>query len=174
MPLVEAKEDSGSTNESFFELLRRLNSKDRDLLDRSTKAFVAFIRFYQEHQAKFIFRLKDLDISGVAKSFGLLRLPRMPELKGISSIDFKESPVNISEIKYKDPHRNKQRQQSFEALKKMKESGKKPSKREFELGPKTRSTDVTQKSSSNKLNLDELDDDWKEYKKLVKKNKSNK
>ena len=45
------------------------------------KAFVSFVKAYSKHEASYIFRLKDLDLVGVAASFGLLRLPRMPELK---------------------------------------------------------------------------------------------
>jgi ATP-dependent RNA helicase DDX55/SPB4 len=39
------------------------------------------VRAYSKHEASYIFRLKDLDLVGVATSFGLLRLPKMPELK---------------------------------------------------------------------------------------------
>lgn len=45
------------------------------------KAFVSFVRAYSKHEASYIFKVKDLDLVGIAKSFGLLRLPRMPELK---------------------------------------------------------------------------------------------
>jgi ATP-dependent RNA helicase DDX55/SPB4 len=45
------------------------------------KAFVSFIRAYSKHEASYIFKVKDLDLVGTAKSYGLLRMPRMPELK---------------------------------------------------------------------------------------------
>lgn len=47
---------------------------------QSMKAFVSFVRAYSKHEASYIFRIKDLDLVGVAKSFGLIRLPKMPEL----------------------------------------------------------------------------------------------
>jgi ATP-dependent RNA helicase DDX55/SPB4 len=46
------------------------------------KGFVSFVKAYSKHEASYIFRLKDLDLRGVAASFGLVRLPKMPELKG--------------------------------------------------------------------------------------------
>lgn len=52
---------------------------------------------YSKHEASYIFRLKDLDLVGVAKAFGLLRLPRMPELKDIDKQGWKEAQVDVSE-----------------------------------------------------------------------------
>jgi ATP-dependent RNA helicase DDX55/SPB4 len=46
------------------------------------KAFPSYVQSYAKHQASFIFRIGELDIPSVAYSWGLLRLPRMPELKG--------------------------------------------------------------------------------------------
>ncbi|PJF17939.1 hypothetical protein PSACC_02256 [Paramicrosporidium saccamoebae] len=169
VPLVEA-EKTPTTN-SLFEALRELNITDRDLLER---AFVAFVRFYQEHQTKFIFRVKDLNIASVAKSFGLLRLPKMKELKGINVTDFEESKINTADIKFKDPLRNQQRQISFEALKLRKSTGERPAKKEktgdyFERAEKR--VIEGNRTATNKINMEELDEDWREYKRLKKQNK---
>jgi hypothetical protein len=48
---------------------------------KGVKGFVSFVKAYSKHEASYIFRLKDLDLAGVAASFGLVRLPKMPELK---------------------------------------------------------------------------------------------
>lgn len=61
--------------------LRDVLLTDRDLHDRSLKAFVSFLRAYSKHEASYIFRLKDLDLGGVAENFGLLRMPGGPEVK---------------------------------------------------------------------------------------------
>jgi len=45
------------------------------------KAFPSYIQSYSKHQASFIFRIGELDIPAVAYSWGLLKIPRMPELK---------------------------------------------------------------------------------------------
>ncbi|KAJ9119671.1 hypothetical protein QFC22_003381 [Naganishia vaughanmartiniae] len=55
--------------------------EDRDLADKAAKAFVSAVRAYSKHEASYIFRLRDLDVFGMGKSFGLLRLPRMPEIR---------------------------------------------------------------------------------------------
>jgi hypothetical protein len=62
---------------------------------QATKAFVSFIRAYSKHEASYIFRLKDLDLVGVAKSFGLLRLPKMPELKEVDRTEWTEADIDV-------------------------------------------------------------------------------
>lgn len=103
------------------ELVKRLQEKalgDREIYESSTKAFVSYIRFYQEHQAKFIFRLADLNIPSLARSFGLLRLPSMPELRTTFSPaklqDFSVVSHDPTTIAYKDKKREKQRQAALE------------------------------------------------------------
>ena len=59
------------------------------------KAFVSFVHAYSKHEASYIFRVKDLDLVGVAKSFGLLRLPRMPELKSVDREDWEDAEVSV-------------------------------------------------------------------------------
>ena len=66
----------------LLEEMRSIILKDRDLHDKATKAFVSFVRAYSKHEASYVFRIKNLDLVGVAKAYGLLRLPKMPELKG--------------------------------------------------------------------------------------------
>ena len=60
------------------------------------KAFVSFVQAYSKHEASYIFRVKDLDLIGVAKSFGLLRLPRMPELKSVDRDGWEDAEVSVN------------------------------------------------------------------------------
>jgi ATP-dependent RNA helicase DDX55/SPB4 len=62
------------TPPQILSALIKVNSEDRELYEKSLRAFVSYMRFYQEHHAKFIFSFKDLDIGGIAKSFGLLHV----------------------------------------------------------------------------------------------------
>ena len=62
---------------------------------QAAKAFVSFVRAYSKHEASYIFRVKDLDFVGLAKSLGLLRLPRMPELKDISRDGWTDADVEV-------------------------------------------------------------------------------
>ena len=63
---------------------------------QAIKAFVSFVRAYSKHEASYIFRIKDLDLIGVAKSYGLLRLPQMPELKDATRGDWSDAEVDVS------------------------------------------------------------------------------
>jgi ATP-dependent RNA helicase DDX55/SPB4 len=63
--------------------------------NQATKAFVSFVRAYSKHEASYIFRVKDLDLVGVAKSFGLLRLPKMPELKDKDKTSWQDAQVDV-------------------------------------------------------------------------------
>jgi ATP-dependent RNA helicase DDX55/SPB4 len=66
--------------------------------NQATTAFVSFVRAYTKHEASYIFRIKDLDLVGVAKSFGLLRLPKMPELKGKDKMSWQDAEVDVSTV----------------------------------------------------------------------------
>lgn len=57
---------------------------------------MSFVRAYSKHEASYIFRIKDLDLVGAAKSFGLLRLPRMPELKDADKTGWEDAPLDVS------------------------------------------------------------------------------
>ena len=65
---------------------------------QSVMALVSFVRAYSKHEASFIFRVKDLDLVGVAKSYGLLRLPRMPELKALNLSNWTSAEIDVSFI----------------------------------------------------------------------------
>lgn len=90
-------------------LIQKSCEQDRDLFDKSVKAFVSYIRSYTAHQAKFIFDLDKLDITSVMRLFGILKVPKMPELRKLDTSGFVESSVEISEIKYKDEKREEAR-----------------------------------------------------------------
>jgi ATP-dependent RNA helicase DDX55/SPB4 len=65
---------------------------------QAAKAFVSFVRAYSKHEASYIFRIKDLDLIGIGKSFGLLRLPKMPELKAKIKDGWEDAEVDVSII----------------------------------------------------------------------------
>ncbi|KAF9247068.1 DEAD-domain-containing protein [Melanogaster broomeanus] len=69
---------------------------------QGAKGFVSFVRAYSKHEASYIFRISDLDLIGVAKSFGLLRLPRMPELTDADKTGWSDAQVDWDTYKYAD------------------------------------------------------------------------
>uniref|UniRef100_A0A667YNR8 ATP-dependent RNA helicase n=1 Tax=Myripristis murdjan TaxID=586833 RepID=A0A667YNR8_9TELE len=83
---------------------------DRAAFDRGMRAFVSFVQAYAKHECSLIFRLKDLDFAALARGFALLRMPKMPELRGKTFPDFTETTVDTDTIRYKDKNREKQRQ----------------------------------------------------------------
>ncbi|GFR50915.1 hypothetical protein Agub_g13233, partial [Astrephomene gubernaculifera] len=95
--------------------LRAAAERDREVMERATKAFVTYVRGYKEHHCKFIFRLQDLNIGRLATGLGLLRLPKMPDLKKPLGLDcFTPSAVDPASVPYKDKAREKQRQKALQ------------------------------------------------------------
>uniref|UniRef100_UPI00358E8ABD ATP-dependent RNA helicase DDX55 isoform X2 n=1 Tax=Myxine glutinosa TaxID=7769 RepID=UPI00358E8ABD len=90
--------------------LRAVALADRAMLDKSLRAFVSFIQAYNKHECSLLFRIKDLDFGGLARGFALLRLPWMPELRGRPVPDFEPETMDLNTIKYRDKHRERQRQ----------------------------------------------------------------
>lgn len=87
---------------------------DRALYDKGQRAFVSWVKAYSKHQASSIFRMADLDWTDLGHAWGLLRLPKMPELKtwdGDKSLGVK---LNMTEYEYKDKIREKARRVAME------------------------------------------------------------
>lgn len=87
---------------------------DRALYDKGQRAFVSWVKAYSKHQASSIFRVADLDWTDLGNAWGLVKLPKMPELKkwdGDKSLGVK---VNMSEYEYKDKVREKARRVAME------------------------------------------------------------
>ncbi|XP_020519952.1 DEAD-box ATP-dependent RNA helicase 18 isoform X3 [Amborella trichopoda] len=96
--------------------IRAAAKKDRDAMEKGLRAFVSYVRAYKEHICSYIFRWKELDIGKLGMGYGLLQLPSMPELKRYSLSTNNFTPVNdidLSEIKYKDKAREKQRKKNL-------------------------------------------------------------
>ncbi|KIH66342.1 DEAD/DEAH box helicase [Ancylostoma duodenale] len=106
---VELKELSVPTsNASKADQLRekiiKIVCTDREILEAGTRAFVSHIESYVKHDCNIVCGLKDLDVSGLAHAYGLLRLPKMRELSGRKDLDkFQRSDIDTSTIKYANP-----------------------------------------------------------------------
>lgn len=75
---LDVKEsDAASSTES----IRKVLMSKRELHDRSQKAFVSWVQSRSKTLPQDIFDLKKLDWSQLGRAWGLLRWPRMPELK---------------------------------------------------------------------------------------------
>ncbi|KAL2069963.1 hypothetical protein VTL71DRAFT_14643 [Oculimacula yallundae] len=87
---------------------------DRALYDKGQRGFVSWVKAYSKHQASSIFRVADLEWTELGNAWGLVRLPKMPELKkweGDKSLGVK---LNFSDYEYKDKIREKARRVAME------------------------------------------------------------
>uniref|UniRef100_A0A5F9D0D0 ATP-dependent RNA helicase n=1 Tax=Oryctolagus cuniculus TaxID=9986 RepID=A0A5F9D0D0_RABIT len=94
--------------------LRSMALADRAVFEKGMRAFVSYIQAYAKHECNLIFRLKDLDFASLARGFALLRMPKMPELRGKHFPDFVPVDVDTDTIPFKDKTREKQRQKRLE------------------------------------------------------------
>lgn len=101
--------DAQVATEQFRSLLR----EDRAIHDKAQKAFVSWVRSYNGHQATSIFRTADLDWADLGAAWGLLRLPRMPELKKWTGDKLLGVTVDWDTFAYKEKVREKARQEAL-------------------------------------------------------------
>ncbi|KAL2834904.1 P-loop containing nucleoside triphosphate hydrolase protein [Aspergillus cavernicola] len=91
------------------QVARKAARADRAIHDRGQKAFVSWLRSYSKHQASSIFRVADLDWEGLGKAWGLLKLPKMPELRNFDGDRTLGVKLDWDNYTYKDKQREKRR-----------------------------------------------------------------
>ena len=108
--------DIAVTNEdvqSATKQVRQVVLRDRALHDKAQKAFVSSIKAYSKHQAASIFRISDIDWEDLGNAWGLLKLPKMPELKGWAGDRSLGVDMDWDAYTYKDKKREQLRQQAL-------------------------------------------------------------
>jgi ATP-dependent RNA helicase DDX55/SPB4 len=91
---------------------------DRAVLEATTRAFVSFVRGYKEHHCRVIFALDALDARGLAASLGLVKMPKVEELRGRApaALRYEGVPgVRTRDIAYADARREAARQARLRA-----------------------------------------------------------
>jgi ATP-dependent RNA helicase DDX55/SPB4 len=107
VPISEMPKQTGVEN--VLTKIKNEIIKDREYMEKSVVAFVSYISAYKQHQAHYIFQLRDLDFGKLATGFCLLKMPRMPEIKSVPE-NFVELPQEkIDAVPYKDKKREKAR-----------------------------------------------------------------
>lgn len=113
VPIFEAPKElfrGKIDNQTILQSIRKSLATDRDIYEKSKIAFVSYMRGYKEHQCSFIFQASHINLGKLATGFGLVHMPRMPELRGVDvSNDFTPHSIDADEIPYKDKNREKQR-----------------------------------------------------------------
>ncbi|KAK7415076.1 ATP-dependent rRNA helicase spb4 [Neonectria magnoliae] len=97
--------------------IRDLVRDDRGLYDKAQKAFVSWARSYGAHQATSIFRGADLDWTDLGNAWGLLRMPRMPELKLWTGDKMLGQEIDWENFAYKEKAREQARKVALETEK---------------------------------------------------------
>lgn len=95
--------------------------EDRAHNDLALKSFLSYIRFYAKHTATSIFRVQSLDMIEIARSYQLLRLPRMPELKDREDLPadgWLGEVVDMDSYSYSNKQQEKARLEALEEAKK--------------------------------------------------------
>lgn len=118
--------DSDGFHDKFQKKVATYMLEDRARHEAAVKSYVAFVRYYQKHIASSIFRMQSLDYLGIAKMYGLLRFPKMPETRYIDNEKMPENGWLTSEIldmdkyAYADAAKEKSRLENMEAEKQKK------------------------------------------------------
>lgn len=109
--------DSLTVSGNILPDIQEQQKKERETYDKAQLAFVSFVRAYKEHACNYIFRMNRLNLGLLANGFGLLNLPKMPELTNPNrSAHFQGSSVDPNTIRYKDKKREAARQKKLKQL----------------------------------------------------------
>lgn len=113
---------------TVLEKLHKLQINDKSIFDKGVRAFVSHIRAYTKHECSAILRLKDMDLGKAATGYGLLQMPRMPELKTLKADNFigPDFDVDIQKLSYRNPQKEQARQ---EKIRTYEETGQWPTKK---------------------------------------------
>ncbi|XP_046569234.1 ATP-dependent RNA helicase DDX55-like [Haliotis rubra] len=171
---------------NYLPAVQKLAGKDRAIYEKGMRAYVSFVQSYAKHECSVIFRVKDLDFGKLATGFGLLKIPKMPELKGKDIPNFHPAEINVDNIPFRDKHREKQRQvriESGELLQRHKKMKRPPksvpwSRQKEKVEKKKKRVEKKLRAQKRKLEevqptndteeLDDLDSDLRLMKKLKK------
>lgn len=100
--------------------IHQLQLTDRSMMDKANRAFVSHIQAYSKHECNVLLRTKDMPLGRIATGYGLLRLPKMPEVRPEHEEQFVgpvvEQEINFTDIGYKDKIREQSRQKKLEIL----------------------------------------------------------
>ena len=105
---------TGPEANSTSQRIRQVALSDRAIHDKAQRAFVSWVKAYSKHQASSIFRIADINWEDTGKAWGLLRLPKMPELKHWEGDKHLGVKMDFSTYAYKDRQREQLRKQTLE------------------------------------------------------------
>lgn len=89
--------------------IRAVVLTDRAIHDIAQRAFVSWVQAYSKHSASSIFAVADLDLSAQAHAWGLLKLPKMPELKSFTGDKRLGLGIDMDSYSFRDKGREAHR-----------------------------------------------------------------
>lgn len=113
-PHIQITEDAAK---EVVSRMRKAVLADRALYDKGQRGFVSWVQAYSKHQASSIFKVSELDWTELGHAWGLVRLPKMPELKKWEGDRTLGVKLDMSEFEYKDKTREKARRVAMEEAK---------------------------------------------------------
>ncbi|KAF2493136.1 ATP-dependent rRNA helicase SPB4 [Lophium mytilinum] len=112
--------DAETTTQQIRDLVRG----DRAIWDKQNRAFVSWVQAYSKHTASSIFRVADLQWEELGHAWGLLKLPKMPELKKWEGDKSLGVEFEMDEFPYKDKKREAARLEELEQRRAERAEGK--------------------------------------------------
>ena len=106
---------SGDDARKMIARIRQVVLTDRALHEKAQRAFVSWAKAYSKHQASSIFRLVDQDWEDLGNAWGLLKLPKMPELRSLTGNKSLGNVIDWQAFAYKDKAREAARQKEMAA-----------------------------------------------------------
>lgn len=157
------------------EKLLNFNISDKWIYDKAVKAFVSYVKFYTEHDLKYIFDSKLFDFGDFANSLQLCRLPRVKEILGRKISTFKNhltiDPKNLVYL-----NKNIESQMKEKSVKSEEKRNEKKLRQEIIQIDKERRKNKSrhEKKKSKQMNSQKEWDDFADEERLFKKLKKGK
>ena len=156
--------------------LRKASEKSRELMEKGVRAYVSFIRGYKEHHCRFIFRFKELEYGSLAMSMGLLRLPKMKEIRKAPKKFmecFVESHVDADTVPFLEKSREKQRQKTLKEQQEAAEAQRllevdTPKPKKEKVKEEKRQTAFKRRKEELRADIEEMEDDYRALRKVKK------
>lgn len=168
-------EERGGADQTHI-ALRKASEKSRELMEKGVRAYVSFIRGYKEHHCRFIFRFKELEYGSLAMSMGLLRLPKMKEIRKAPKKFmecFVESHVDADTVPFLDKSREKQRQKTLKEQQEAAEAQRllevdTPKPKKEKVKEEKRQTAFKRRKEELRADIEEMEDDYRALRKVKK------
>ncbi|XP_049879438.1 probable ATP-dependent RNA helicase DDX55 homolog [Pectinophora gossypiella] len=141
---------SEKLRDKVLAILHNQQKRDRAIFDKGQRAFVSHMRAYSKHECNLLLQLKELPLGHIATSYGLLKLPLMPEIKPEHKLQFigPKEEIDFNSIPYSDKQKEQSRLQKLEEYKK---TGVWPSKKKKKMVQTTPWENAKQNKEDKKL-----------------------